>query len=107
LTDKGSGVNKRKTKTTIEIHQVYVIRPPGNLNPVRCSECAMADAWMVTPEEAATVTGLTLRRIYARVEAGTLHYQERGDGSLLVCFSSLSEMNSGGVLPHSHATETD
>lgn len=79
----------RKTKTTIEIHQVYVIRQPESCAAVLCSECATGAASMVTPEEAAIVTGVARRSIYRLIEAGLIHYLEGEDNSLLVCLNSL------------------
>jgi hypothetical protein len=69
-------VKTRKTKTTIEIHQVYVIRQPESYAVVLCSECAMGVASMVTPDEAALVVQIPVRRVYRLIEAGLIHYLE-------------------------------
>lgn len=86
----------RRTKTTIEIHQVYVIRQPGSSIPVLCPECATEVASMVTPEEAASVTGVPRRSIYRLIEAGLIHYLEATDDSLLVCLNSIPTIGNPG-----------
>ena len=82
-------MKKRKIKTTIEIHQVYVIRRPETFAPVLCSECPLAVASMVTPEEAARLENISVREIYRLIEAGQVHFLEMEDDSLLVCLTSL------------------
>ncbi len=86
----------RKTKTTIEIHQAYVIRQGENFAPVLSSECVTGAASMVTPEEAATVTGVPRRSIYRLIEGGLIHYLEAADDSLLVCLNSIPTMGNPG-----------
>jgi hypothetical protein len=83
-------VKNRKTKTTVEIHEVYVIRQAEISAPVLCAECATGAPSMVTPEEAAVVAGIAVRRVYRLVEAGSVHYFEAEDGSLLVCLNSMT-----------------
>lgn len=46
---------------------------------------------MVTPEEAAVLARATVRSIYARVEAGGIHFVELSDGLLLIGADSLSQ----------------
>jgi hypothetical protein len=82
-------VKRRRTKTTIAIHQVYVVREPESFAPVLCPECATGAASMVTPEEAASATGVARRSIYRLIEAGLIHYLEATDDSLLVCLNSI------------------
>jgi hypothetical protein len=88
-------VKTRKTKTTIEIHQVYVIRQGEGLASVLCSECLCGKASMVTPEDAALVAEIPVRQIYRLVEAGLIHYLEGEDNSLLVCLNSLPTTGTG------------
>lgn len=85
----------RRTKTTIEIHQVYLVRQGESFAPVLCSDCATGVASMVTPEEAANVTGVPRRSIYRLVEAGLIHYLEAADDSLLVCLNSIPTIGIG------------
>ena len=81
-------MKKRTTKTTIEIHQVYAIRQAEAFAPLLCSECATDEASMITPDEAAMVTGISTRTIYLWVEDGIIHFRETPNGSLLVCLNS-------------------
>jgi hypothetical protein len=45
---------------------------------------------MIAPEHAARIAGVSTRKIYAWIEAGTVHFAESPDGSLLICLDSLS-----------------
>ncbi len=45
---------------------------------------------MLAPEEAAALSGLNTRAVYALVVAGRAHFNERPDGKLFVCLASLS-----------------
>lgn len=79
----------KKTEISIEIDELMVVsvgrtdtpRPP-------CPVCA--GSAMVTPEEAAALARETVRSIYARVEATSVHCLETPDGLLLLCAKSLS-----------------
>jgi hypothetical protein len=46
---------------------------------------------MITPEQAACLSGLAPRAIYRRVENGELHFTEIDSGGLLVCADSLPQ----------------
>lgn len=74
--------------TTIETHQLWVIRRPRSGSRPRCPECG-EQAGMLTPEEAARVTGATTRDIYRRIEAGDIHFRELPHGGLFVCLASI------------------
>src|SRR5262245_42490604 len=86
-TERAMG-DKQIKKTAVEIHQLYVVRQQKNAAPEVCHECPAAVASLVTPEEAALVTGRSTRVIYRWVEAGIIHFQETASGSLLVCLNS-------------------
>jgi hypothetical protein len=53
---------------------------------------------MVTPEEAANIARVTVRSLYARVEAEGVHFLETADGLLLICVNSLSQTEWFGAL---------
>ena len=88
---------RKRTVTTIEIAELVIVstadadtpRPPC---PV-CSESAM-----VTPDAAAALERVTVRSVYARVEAGGVHFLETPDGRLLLCANSLSQWAQSGAL---------
>lgn len=86
---------KKRTETTTETHEVWVIRQAqvaaatGDAPLVFCVVCGSL-ARMRAPEEAAVLSGLRTRAVYALVEAGRAHFEERPDGKLFVCLASLS-----------------
>ncbi|HEX6732185.1 MAG TPA: hypothetical protein VF074_19355 [Pyrinomonadaceae bacterium] len=90
---------KKRTEISIEIDEVIVVSASGKdiqRNP--CPICT-GEA-MVTPEEAAALTGVTVRSLYALVEDEGVHFLETPDGALLLCARSLIEfqMRLGGKL---------
>ncbi len=80
---------RRRRATTIETHEVWVVSRTKMSSAVWCEECA-CQARMLMPEEAALMLHVSLRRIYALVEAGAIHFSERTDGGVLICLASLS-----------------
>ena len=87
--EKGAMSSKRRTETTIETHQVWIIRRPESRKPAWCFDCT-DQAAMLSPEEAMRMFGVSLRAIYRSVEAGRIHFSETPDGRLFVCLASLS-----------------
>ena len=83
---------KKWTKTTTEKHEVWVVRrvPGAGRPPDSCAGCA-GPALMLAPEEASALAGLTTRAVYALVESGRVHFDERPDGRLFVCLASLAD----------------
>ena len=78
----------RKTKVTVETHQVLVVRRGGRLDEDWCTQCCR-EVRMVTADEAAALAGVSLRAICRGVEVGALHFKEPGDGLLFICLNSL------------------
>jgi hypothetical protein len=89
---------KKRSVTTIEAHQFFVIRRPENIDLSWCVECPAGQSIMITPDEAATLAGLSSREIYKHIEAGTIHYRESLGGMVLVCLNSLSATSTLGNL---------
>jgi hypothetical protein len=84
-------VNKnRKTEKAVEIHEFYVVRTTSGALPALCDECALGDAFMVAPEQAALVTHIPLRMIYRWIESALVHFRETPNGSVIVCLRSLT-----------------
>jgi len=79
---------KRKTMTTIETHEVWVVRKPASLPLVHCAACA-PEAVMLTPQEAALRADVSQRTVYRWVEDGLVHFTETADGGLFVCLAPL------------------
>jgi hypothetical protein len=44
---------------------------------------------MVSPEAAASITGIPVRALFRCLEAGLIHYREIENGAILVCVNSL------------------
>ena len=86
---KGHMKNGRRIETTIETHQVWIVRRQASRRGW-CVDCAEDPVVMLTPEEAAALAGVSLRAIYRSVEEGRTHFQETPDGRLLVCLASIS-----------------
>jgi excisionase family DNA binding protein len=82
---------KRRTHITIETDRVLVIRRHGRLVMDWCAECS-EQVKMITPHEAAAVTGISTRTIYRWIEADSIHFTETHEGSMLVCLNSLSRL---------------
>jgi hypothetical protein len=80
-----------KKEITIETHKVFVVRRRSSYAGW-CPGCAET-VEMVKPEEAAAFLQISLRRVFRRVEAESLHSAETADGALFVCHNSL--MNAG------------
>ena len=77
----------KRTVTTIEIAEQVVISARTDIPQIPCPVCAQSA--MVTPEAAATLAAVTVRSIYARIEAESVHFLETPDGLLLLCANSL------------------
>jgi hypothetical protein len=80
---------KRRTEKTVEIHEFYAIRTASGSLPVLCPDCPTGDGIMLTPEHAAVLAHVPTRVIYRWVEAGSSHYSQSADGSLIVCVKSI------------------
>lgn len=78
---------RRKTVTTIETHEFWIIRRPFAGFPTTL--CALCDSPMLTPHEAALRAGVSQRTIYRWVEEGLIDFVEAADGSVLVCLAPL------------------
>jgi len=77
----------RITEIAVETEETLTVRILRTRR-ARCATCA-TEVSMVRPETAARLTGVPLREIYRRVEAGAVHFQESADGTLYVCLDSL------------------
>ncbi len=73
---------------TVETERLLVIRRRYQAVETWCGGCG-GQAIMVRPDQAAAVSGRTLRSIFADIEGGGLHFQELPDGLLLICLNSL------------------
>ena len=80
----------KRTRVTVESHQLMVLRRGAPFIEDWCSHCGK-QVRMITAAEAALVAGISLRAVCRRVEGGKLHFNETGDGLLFICLNSLVE----------------
>jgi hypothetical protein len=73
---------------TVETERLLVIRRRYQAIEAWCEGCG-AQSVMIRPDQAAAVSGRTLRSIFADIEDGSLHFRETPDGLLLICLTSL------------------
>jgi hypothetical protein len=77
-----------RREITVETERLLVIRRRYQAVEDWCEDCKSL-ALMIRPDQAAVVSGRTLRAIFADIEAGELHYLELPDGLLLICLNTL------------------
>ena len=85
----------RRKEERIEIHERLIVRSASGSLPALCDECSVRDAILLSPEHAATLTGIPERLIYQWVEAGAIHYKEAPNGKLTVCIKTLISRSVG------------
>ena len=73
---------------TVETERLLVIRRRYQAVEAWCGDCENLSI-MIRPDQAAAVSGRTLRRIFGDIEGRALHFQELPDGMLLICLNSL------------------
>src|SRR5688500_18160607 len=78
----------RMLEVTFEKSEEIIVRYRRSIDRVWCHECAH-DVTTSIPEDAARVTGIDVRKIYSAIEAGSAHFAESAEGSLIVCHRSL------------------
>jgi excisionase family DNA binding protein len=81
---------------------LLIFRRGTNQFPVWCIDCS-SPVQLITPEEAAVLTGVSTRTVYRRVERGHLHFVETDAGRLLVCPNCLP--TSISAKENNHVTE--
>ena len=83
-------MKRKRTEITIEVNEViYLAKQPQSLLSAWCGACG-AETTMVSPQQAAVITGASVRTINRWVESDRVHFIETDDGLLLLCASSLS-----------------
>lgn len=83
---------KKTTLISTETHEELIVRVyrAEQLQQVFgwCDHCAPSVP-LLTPEEAASLSGLSVRDVYRLVETGAIHFQEAPDGRMFVCLDSI------------------
>lgn len=83
----------RRTHISLETKQVLVIRSARRIARIWCAECGETTP-VLTPEEAASVSGVATGTIYRWAEEGQVHFTSPPEGALLICLSSLLRLKS-------------
>lgn len=78
---------RKRTVTTIETHQIVIVRRPEGTILGRCPAC-LKDVEMVSLEEASVLAGVNLLEICRRVSEDDVHLTMTENGGL-VCLDSL------------------
>jgi hypothetical protein len=78
----------RRTRTTVEEHELIVVRGSRQRNRVLCANCSQAAALLMI-EEAVKMSGFSARTIYRLIEAGEVHFAETAEGLTLICAATL------------------
>jgi hypothetical protein len=82
-------VEKRiRTECSVEIDDVFVVKRVGRSVKGWCPGCGQA-ATLITPEDAAILTGMKTRAIYRLCELDDIHWTEGPMSLLLICLDSL------------------
>jgi hypothetical protein len=85
---------RKRTVTTIETHQIVFVRHIASATLGWCPAC-LNKVEMTSIEDAALVTGLSLRDLCSRVSEGDIHLVETVNGSLLCANSLLNKVSLG------------
>jgi excisionase family DNA binding protein len=75
-------------KGDVERPQVFIINRPGVSEQKNCSRCTESSG-MITPDEAAAISGVSTRVIYRKLEDGEIHFIETARGELFICVKTL------------------
>jgi hypothetical protein len=79
--------NNKTTIITIETWRSTVLRR-RQVQTFWCEHCS-AQVAMLSPAQAAHLTGATERAIFRRIENGDIDFIETPEGNLLICSASL------------------
>jgi hypothetical protein len=79
----------KRSRITIETRQLIIVRSGRVFIHSWCSTCG-EEVRMLGAEQAARLADLTPRAICDLADAGTLHFIVSPDGSLFICFNSLT-----------------
>jgi excisionase family DNA binding protein len=96
---------KRKTEILVETSRRFVIHQSDSPEQLTCPQC---NEPMLTAEQAATLLGVSRRAVYQLIEAGSAHFAEIENGTVMICLSSLAANPDARIrlLPEA-ATEPD
>ncbi len=84
---------RKRTVTTIEMHQVITVKRHAGTSPGWCPVC-LQEIEMVPLEGVALLAGVSFQDLCRQVAAGQIHFVESADGTR-VCLSSF--LNDGSL----------
>jgi hypothetical protein len=79
---------KRKFEWQVVTHRRFVIRRSSTEKQIVCVECGEP---MLATGQAASMFGITQRRIFQTIENDATHYAETESGAVMICLSSLAK----------------
>ena len=79
---------KRRIEIAFEKRLLVFLKQPSAACDVWCEGCGR-EVRMVSPEQAALITGVSSRTIYRWLENDSLHFLEMASGLSLICLRSL------------------
>jgi len=77
-----------RTESSVEIDDVFVVKRLGRSVEGWCTGCGV-QATLVTPEDAAMLTGMETRAVYRLIESGEIHWADGPERLVLICLGSL------------------
>jgi hypothetical protein len=83
---------KKRTQITVETERILIIKRRYQAVEAWCDECNEAVV-MIRPDQAAAVSGRSLRAIFSDIERAALHFAEQPEGMVLICLNSLLKPN--------------
>ena len=81
-------LNRRTVITFEKLERCFYRFPNSEARLAQCDECQEEVSWL-TPNQVVALTGLSLREVFRRIEANTLHFSETAPGLLHICPNSL------------------
>lgn len=85
----------KQTRITVETQAVWVVHRPAGTPQGWCEQCSNWVA-LVTPDEAAQLTGQSVRSIFRQIEEMQLHFIETPTGNVWLCLPTLlTEIQTG------------
>src|ERR1700693_2944940 len=82
-------LNRRTVITFEKLERCFYRFPNSEARLAQCDECQEEVSWL-TPNQVVALTGLSLREVFRRIEANTLHFSEISPGLMHICPNSIS-----------------
>lgn len=79
---------RKRTEITIETDEMIFFKHIQHPMLAWCSNCDK-EVEMLKPEVVAVIEGVTVRKIFRKVEDGQIHFTETPNGMLLICSKCL------------------